>query len=185
MRRQSKKEPKRSSRSKQKSSHSESKSSNKTVSTTDPGFAPPAFENSVLDPVNSLHPSNLDYWLDRLNRARDSESPTESEYNDFSYRVRKAPNEISIFYETSTLLKRYKPGYRPVFNQVLTNFPKNVGFNNGLSAAQPDMVEGLDLRRFRPFPVRRELGGAAVPTQEQETIATILEDDQENKILIR
>jgi hypothetical protein len=27
-----------------------------------------------------------------------------------------------------------------------------VGFNNGLSAAQPNLVEGLDLRQFGPFP---------------------------------
>jgi hypothetical protein len=28
------------------------------------------------------------------------------------------------------------------------------------------MIEGLDLREFKPFPVRQELGGAAVPTSE-------------------
>jgi hypothetical protein len=53
-----------------------------------------------------------------------------------------------------------------VYNQALNDFPKSVGFNTGLSAPQPDMIEGLDLREFKPFPVRQELGGAAVPTSE-------------------
>jgi hypothetical protein len=68
--------------------------------------------------------------------------------------------------ETSKLLKEYGRGYRRVYNQALNDFPKSVGFNTGLSAPQPDMIEGLDLREFKPFPVRQELGGAAVPTSE-------------------
>jgi len=60
------------------------------------------------------------------------------------------------------LLKRYdEPGYHKSYNQSFSNFPKNVGFNNDLSAAQPDMVEGLDMPEFEPFPVRAQLGGAA------------------------
>ncbi|KAE8445148.1 hypothetical protein EG329_013644 [Mollisiaceae sp. DMI_Dod_QoI] len=68
--------------------------------------------------------------------------------------------------ETSKLLKEYGRGYRRVYNQALNDFPKSVGFNTGLSAPQPDMIEGLDLREFKPFPVRHELGGGAVPTSE-------------------
>ena len=48
-------------------------------------------------------------------------------------------------------------------NEDTNDFPKNVGLNNGLSATQPDMVEGLDMTEFDPFPVRQELGGAALP----------------------
>jgi hypothetical protein len=55
-------------------------------------------------------------------------------------------------------------GYRRAYNQPFNGFPKNVGFNDGASAAQPDMVEGFDLMRFDLFPVREELGGAAVPS---------------------
>jgi hypothetical protein len=72
--------------------------------------------------------------------------------------------------ETSKLLKEYGRGYRRVYNQAFNDFPKNVGFNTGLSAPQPDMIEGLDLREFKPFPVRQELGGAAIPTSENNAI---------------
>ncbi|KAM3084732.1 hypothetical protein ACMFMG_003190 [Clarireedia jacksonii] len=60
------------------------------------------------------------------------------------------------------LLKRYdEPGYHKSYNQAFSSFPKNVGFNNDLSTAQPDMVEGLNLTQFDPFPAREQLGGAA------------------------
>jgi len=68
--------------------------------------------------------------------------------------------------ETSKLLKEYERGYRRVYNQALSDFPKNVGFNTGLFAPRPDIIEGLDLREFKSFPVRQELGGATVPTSE-------------------
>jgi hypothetical protein len=55
-----------------------------------------------------------------------------------------------------------------VYNQAFNDFPKDVGLNNGLSAAQPDMVEGLDMTEFDPVPIRLELGGSAVPTGELE-----------------
>ncbi len=136
------------------------------MSTTDSSFPRLVFENGVLDPLNSAPPQNLGYLQDRLNRARDTESPTESEYQDFVYRTQEAPNEQTMILETSKLLKEYGRGYRRVYNQALNDFPKSVGFNTGLSAPQPDMIEGLDLREFKPFPVRQELGGAAVPTSE-------------------
>jgi hypothetical protein len=69
--------------------------------------------------------------------------------------------------QTSQLLKEYDEaysGYSKVYNQAFTAFPKNVGLNNGLSAAQPDRVGGLNIGEFDRFPVRQELGGAAVPT---------------------
>lgn len=149
---------------KSKSSDSETKStqSKQTVSTTDSGFQDIAFQNGVLDPNYSKSPANLDYRQDRLDRARDTASPSESDYRYFASAIRSAPNESSVLYETSTLLKRYdEPGYHKRYNQAFSNFPKNVGFNNGLSAAQPDMVEGLNMPEFEPFPVRKQLGGAA------------------------
>jgi hypothetical protein len=39
------------------------------------------------------------------------------------------------------------------------------------SAAQPDVVEGLEMEEFEPFLVRQELGGAAVPTSGTDAIA--------------
>lgn len=43
--------------------------------------------------------------------------------------------------------------YHQSFNQAFTAVPKNVGFNHGLAAPQPDFVEGLAMQEFRPFPI--------------------------------
>jgi len=65
--------------------------------------------------------------------------------------------------ETSKLLKEYDDeGYKRAFNQQFTGFPKNVGFNNGLSAPQPDFVEGLEMEEFRPFPVNKHISGSVL-----------------------
>jgi hypothetical protein len=69
---------------------------------------------------------------------------------------------------THYLLKKSDDGgYRRHFNQVLTALPKEVGFNNGLSAPQPDLIEGFHPQQFRPFPVNEQLGGAAVLVKDE------------------
>jgi hypothetical protein len=84
-------------------------------------------------------------------------------YEDCVAAVESAPNEQTMLVETIDLLKKSDDkGYRKVFNQAFTALPKDVGFNNGLSAPQPDMIEGLQLRQFRPFLVNEQLGGAAI-----------------------
>jgi hypothetical protein len=91
-------------------------------------------------------------------------SPTESEYEVAAHRLVLAENEGTIVEETSKLLKDYHVmGYRRAINLPFKDFPKNVGFNNGLSAAQPDMVEGLEKSEFDPFPVSGQLARAADP----------------------
>lgn len=52
--------------------------------------------------------------------------------------------------------------YVRVFNQGFNSFPQDVGFNDGLSAPKPGMTEALQRPAFHPFPVRAQLGGAAV-----------------------
>ncbi|KAK3686136.1 hypothetical protein B0T22DRAFT_500801 [Podospora appendiculata] len=49
-----------------------------------------------------------------------------------------------------------------VYNQPFTGFPKDVGFNNGLSAPQPDFIEGLGMQEYRPFPVDEHVSGAVL-----------------------
>jgi hypothetical protein len=140
----------------------------KSSTTTDPSFPRVAFENGILDPDHSTPHTNLGYHQDQLDRTRDTASPSESEYEDIAHRIRKAPNEITMVLVTSILFKGYGRGYSRVYNQAFSDFPKNVGFNDGLSAAQPDMVEGFEMTVFDPFPIRQELGGAAVPTAERD-----------------
>jgi len=101
---------------------------------------------------------------DRVDGHRGTASPTESEYEVAAHKLLVAENEGTIAEETSKLLKDYcVTEYRRATNLPFNDFPKNVGFNNGLSAAQPDMIEGLEMPDFDPFPVFEELGGAAIP----------------------
>ena len=53
-------------------------------------------------------------------------------------------------------------GYSQLFNQTFTNFPEDVGLNNGLSAPQPDFVGGLWMPEYGPFPVDERVGGAVL-----------------------
>lgn len=134
----------------------------KNVSSTASIFDIRAVKNGVLDTLDSKPPANLDTILGQLNKSRDTPSPTGSQYRAYAYAVRTAPNEATIVHETAKLLKEYDDwGYRKVFNQALTGFPKNVGFNDGMSAPQPDMLEGLHMTEFRPFYADDALGGAA------------------------
>ncbi len=68
------------------------------------------------------------------------------EYKRYANNVEKAPNEAIMVFEVSVkLLKNYgDEGYNQVFSQSFTGFPKDVGFNNGLSAPQPDFAKGLE-----------------------------------------
>ncbi|TVY90852.1 hypothetical protein LAWI1_G005641, partial [Lachnellula willkommii] len=154
---------------KSRTSNSETKStrSKQSISTTDPGFQDAAFDNGILNPENSKPHTNLKKSKVQINRTRDTVSPSESEYEKFAHKIRTAPNEQTVLLQTSSLLKEYGTDdsrYSKVYNQAFIAFPKNVSFNTGLSAAQPDMVEGLEMPEFDPFPVRQQLGGAAVPT---------------------
>jgi hypothetical protein len=65
-----------------------------------------------------------------------------------------------VFEVGGKLLKEYDDeGYKRAFNQGFTGFPKDLGFNNGLSAPQPDFVEGLEMQEYDPFPVDEHVKG--------------------------
>jgi hypothetical protein len=86
---------------------------------------------------NAKPPRNLKLLQDRWNRQRGTASPTESEYEVAAHKLLVADNEGTIAEETSKLLKDYRvTEYRRATNLPFKVFPKNVGFNNGLSAAQ-------------------------------------------------
>ena len=160
----SRSEPK-SSRSESKSFQTdETKSSSETVSTTDSRFPSLAYANGIVQEPFAKAPANLKFHQDRIDRLRDTPSPTESEYKVAAHRLVLAENEGTIADETSKFFKDYRVmGYRRATNLPFKDFPKNVGFNDRLSAARPDMVEGLEMPEFDPFPVYNQLGGAAVP----------------------
>ncbi|KAK0655231.1 hypothetical protein B0T16DRAFT_363724 [Cercophora newfieldiana] len=143
----------------------ESKSTKtKTTTTITSGFADKAYKNGILLPPHSRQPTNLDDIRRQHVAPRTTASPPESVYKGYANRVAKAGTESTIVFEVGTkLLKEYDDeGYRREFNRSFTNAPQDAGYNNGLSAPQPDFVEGLEKQEFRPFQVADHIPGAAL-----------------------
>ena len=136
----------------------------KTTSTTSSGFAIQAYENGILHPFSSKPPENLEDIRKRYAQSRRTASPTESAYKDYVDKVGGASNEATMVFEVGgKLLKEYPmEGYQRTFNQAFTGFPKDVGLNNGLSAPQPDFIEGPRMQEFRPFPIHKHINGAVL-----------------------
>ncbi|KAK3328152.1 hypothetical protein B0T19DRAFT_442068 [Cercophora scortea] len=135
----------------------------KSILPTSSGFADQAYKNGILLPLHSKAPTNLEDIRERLDRPRGTPSPPESAYEDYIYRAEVAPNESTMVGDVLTLLKPITGrGYHKVLNQPFSGLPKNIGFNNGLSAPQPDFVEGPEKREFRPFPVEERIRGAVL-----------------------
>lgn len=145
-------------------------STTKSTSTTSSGFAIKARNNGILEPAYSKPPANLEDIRRRHAESRATASPPESVYNDYVDRVEGAGNEATVVVQTSELLKRYPKGYRQAYNRAFTNLPGDVGFNNGLSAPQPDFVEGLEAEEYRPFPADNYVPGAALYRDDPRSI---------------
>lgn len=118
----------------------------------------------MFDPRHSNPPANLGNIHERHDRSRETASPPESRFRRYVNNVEAAPNEATMLFKVGAhMLKEYEDdGYHQVFNQPFTGFPADVGFNNGLSAPQPDYVEGLEMQEFRPFPVDEHVQGAVL-----------------------
>ncbi|KAI5458445.1 hypothetical protein BGZ63DRAFT_324637, partial [Mariannaea sp. PMI_226] len=140
------------------------KTTTKTTSTTRAGFASQARKNGILDPIGSKPPKNLEDIRRRYAQSRGTASPTESEYRRYVLDVARAANESTMVVEVSgQLLKKHDDeGYQRVFNQAFTAFPKDVGFNNGLSAPKPDFVEGVREQDDDEFQVDEYVNGAVL-----------------------
>lgn len=136
----------------------------KITSTTTSGFAIQAYKNNILDPRHSKPPTNLKDIQERRARSRETASPPESRFRHYANRVEGAGNESTMVVQVSRhILKEYDDeGYHQSFNRAFTAYPKDVGFNNGLSAPQPDFIEGLEMQEFRPFPVDEHVSGAVL-----------------------
>ncbi|KPM35401.1 hypothetical protein AK830_g11176 [Neonectria ditissima] len=145
--------------------------STKTTSTTMPGFAMQALDNGILDPSLSKPPENLHEIRRRHAQSRASASYSESAYNDYVDQVENAPNEATMVAQAGPKLLKGPPrGYQAAFNQAFTGLPKEVGFNNGLSAPQPDFVEGVRRKEYYPFPVDRYVSGAALHKDDTSSV---------------
>jgi hypothetical protein len=119
-------------------------------------------ENGILDPLDARPPKNLEDIRKRLAESRVTPSSPESEYGDYVHIVGEASSEATMVGEMLLLLKKYPNGYKRALNQAFTAFPRDVSFNNGLPAPQPDYVEGLGIEEHCPLPVNKYVNGAVL-----------------------
>lgn len=131
---------------------------------TTPAFALWAEKNGIIHAVYSNPPNNLDDLRERLNRARKTPSPSESEYELYTRTVFKACNETTMAFEVGVqLLKRYHgTGYQRAFSQSFTGFPKDVGFKNCIPPPNPGLIEGLEIWEYLLFPVDEQISGVTL-----------------------
>ena len=138
-------------------------SSTKTVPSSDPRFPELIQKNGILTKQESTKASNFDEIRNTLKRSRASPSPEPEDFQNFVVEVKDASNEESIQDAFLPLMRKFDvreiKRYR---NQQFTKYPPNIGFNDGLSAAKPDFVEGYPKTAFGPYPVEERLGGSAV-----------------------
>lgn len=69
-----------------------------------------------------------------------------SEYDKYVRTLPKAFNELARGNKVGRKLQKLyddEESYQPAFNQPFTEFPKDIGFNNGLSPPQPSFVGAL------------------------------------------
>lgn len=144
-----------------------------TISSTHRDFPDACYENGILPPFYSEEPLNLKELRAAYNQDRGSPAPSESQYKEWKGQLRRVGNEdrtVGLF--ADTFLQKYtsNTNYGHSQNKAWTDYPKNVGFNNGLSVPQPDWVEGLIAKANEPFPIKRGLGGVAVVTGHLKSI---------------
>lgn len=147
--------------------------STRTFSTTKSGFAIRAYDNGLLPPDCSEPPTNLEELRRRFASACESASPTREDYEDYVENAETAANEASVAANgIQHLLKNHgQKGYIRKFDVPFTGIPKDVGFNNGLSAPQPGFVEGLVTRQYRPLRLCKHISGAAIQEEWQKSAA--------------
>lgn len=135
-----------------------------TKSSTAPGFAIRAYRNGILDSQSSNPPLNIEVIHANHLQPRHSPSPTESEYKRYVQSVKMAGNEATLLSRThGKLLKEYQDkGYIQEFKHAFSGFPTDAGMNEGLSAPQPDFIEGLEMQEYYPFPIDEHIRGAVL-----------------------
>lgn len=146
-------------------------SDDKTIPLTDPQFSKMARENGILSMIGSREPSNIMDICAILETGRNSPTPGQTEFAAFRSDVEISGNEISVGVVVLSILKRCDLPYKRALNQPFTKFPSKVGFNDGLSVAKPDLVEGYFAPAFKPYDFERPVADSAIPTQCEYPIA--------------
>ncbi|KAI1406778.1 hypothetical protein F5Y13DRAFT_176396 [Hypoxylon sp. FL1857] len=124
-------------------------------------------KNGLLDPLSSKPPRNLKGIRARYVSSSVSTPPSELayvEYRQYGVVVEMAGNKDTMIFQVGSRLLKANANYdyKPSFKRAFTNFPTNVGFNNGLSTPQPDFVEGPLMVADAPFSVDECPNGAVL-----------------------
>ena len=147
-------------------------SSTKSVSSSEARFPHLIRRNGILTRQESKKASNFNEIRETLKRPRASPSPEPEDFTNFCEEVRQAINERGVEAAFLPLMKKARlPEQKRHLDQQFTRFPPNVGFNDGLSAAKPDFVEGYPTAAFAPYPIGDRLGGSAVLVPDESAIA--------------
>lgn len=144
----------------------------KSRSTTDSNFEPIFRANGGVSVLKSSQfpPSNKQWVRAYIRKVRNSVSPTSSQHRRFLDILEAACSERDIKKvlqlgvlkdpnDTNAPLDIDYPRYRANADKQWVAFPMNVGFNNGLSAPKPDLMEGYAQEAFPPS--IQQLGGSA------------------------
>lgn len=141
----------------------------KSIPTTDSKFETAFRANGGVSALRAseVPPSNKQEVRAYISQDRGSASPTSSQHRKFLDSLEAAFNERDIenllqgrlFKDTNKTNSLQDIDYRANVDKQWIAFPKNVGFNNGLSAPTPDLVEGYAQRTFPPS--IQQLGGSA------------------------
>lgn len=143
--------------------------SKKSLATTDQGFEEAIRRNGIPEQWRTqiTRLPNQDEIEARLNASRASASPTVSFYQVYVEAASDAGNEVGtvdalnrgVLKDTRWDSAMVKEKYRAQWDKQWTDYPKDVGFNNGLSAPKPDYIEGYTKQKFPP--TIEKIGGAA------------------------
>ena len=138
--------------------------STKTISASSSAFFLQARKNGVHIDGESPAPANHGARRKRAARSRGTPSPTASEHGRFVKKIRKAGNEatVTVQFCQDVLKSASSEDYAASFNRAFTGLPQNLGFNDGLSAPQPDFVAGTVMESYLPFAVDEYLSGAVL-----------------------
>lgn len=141
----------------------------KTLSATAVGFEDRLRRNGVQhqEQSNCAPPSNLDDLTDEFYRPRvDSPTPSIGKYRRFAQFAAEASNEREmgsavercLLKDTFVDSEMIDQGYRPKLDKEWLDYPRNRGFNNGLTNPKPNYIEGYKRSKFPPNIC--DLGGA-------------------------
>lgn len=132
------------------SSTTKSTKSDMIKSTATSGFQRQAMANGILDPPRSMPCQNAKETLECLNGSRETASPTQSEYELYCEKIDAAGNKAAVVQRMLPLFQDYDGKYNIDMNRAFSALPKGLGFNNRLSAPQPDFIQGLTREEFLP-----------------------------------